>query len=132
MKSGWNCMRIALVIALLGAGSALADDVMMATSEDLSAFDAQLGAAQPAGAPRPQGASNGIGQAVSAEAKKIKADAASQAFGRKVRGQAVGHGLGAADDSGAAAAASVGAGGNSTVGKSDPGQGRQNAKNPKK
>lgn len=90
----------AICVFLAASGAYASDEVMMATSEDLGAFDAQLGSAasaRNAGA-KTQSQSN-FGATVSAEAKLLKDSGSKTGFGQKVRGLAPGQGMGASASS---------------------------------
>ncbi|MCM2321999.1 MAG: hypothetical protein NDJ90_01925 [Oligoflexia bacterium] len=88
-----NWMIFAAGALMMASGAFAADQVKMATSEDLSAFDAQLGAGAPAQV-RPAPAKNGLGSIVSEEAKKMKEAAPSAPFGQQVKARANQNGLG--------------------------------------
>lgn len=104
MKSYITILGVFIVLGSIGLTSALAADVVqMATSEDLSAFDAQLNVddAAPMKVKKNLKArtGNGLGAAVSAAAKSIKESGLKGSFGQTVRMQAIGHGHGAAGNS---------------------------------
>lgn len=93
---------ICMMTILASSAAFAADQVQMATSEDLSAFDAQLGAAAPAAPKNGSTSSNGLGATISAEAKKLKESAPQDPPGSRIRTQAMKHGQGSGASSSSA------------------------------
>lgn len=111
----------ALIALQLPSLALAADKVMMATSEDLNSFDAQLSATQPAAAQAGAAVrSNAVGVAISAEAKKLKDSGSQDGLGRRAaRPLAPGQSIGA--DGGSTPGAAIGMDSSSQGSKADPG-----------
>ncbi|MCM2276691.1 MAG: hypothetical protein NDJ89_01285 [Oligoflexia bacterium] len=97
-----NGLMIVAAGLLIAGNLFAADQVNMATSEDLSAFDAQLGAMAPAAA-RAQAGGNGLGQVISEEAHKLRDSVGTQQFGQQVKQRAIQNGSAAASSKGVSA-----------------------------